>query len=92
MRIAALLTASAKKWWCEFGLEAEDFAGDVERADLAAAVGEKPVEAHRAEGDLVDRRGLLALAVDFGIGRIHHHLVRLALVERQQGACVEGRP
>src|SRR5262245_77982 len=47
------------------GFEAEDVAGQMEGADLAAAVGEQLVGAHRAANHLVDIVGLLILAVDF---------------------------
>ena len=47
------------------GYEAEDVAGQMEGADLAAAVGEQLVGTHRAADHLVDIFGLLVLAVDF---------------------------
>ena len=62
------------------GLEAKDVTGQIERADLAAAVGQHLVGAHCAADDLVEIFGRLGLAVDFGVAtKSHlaaHHLER----------------
>ena len=45
-------------------LEAEQVAGEMEGADLPAAIAQKLVGAHRPAHHLVDEFGILALAVD----------------------------
>src|SRR5262245_5660510 len=47
------------------GFQAKYVAGQVEGTDLAAAVGEQLVGAHRAADHLIDIFGRLILAVDF---------------------------
>jgi hypothetical protein len=47
-------------------LQAKDVAGQVESADLTAAVGQELVAPNRAVNDLVDIVGRLGLSVDFG--------------------------
>src|ERR1051326_9141540 len=52
--------------------QAEHVAGQVEAADLAAAVAEDLVGAHRAADQLVEIIGRLVLAEDFRVARKHH--------------------
>ena len=76
--------------------KAKNIAGQIESADLAAAVAEDFVGADAAADDLVKIVGRFVLAENFGIARIGHHgahqmhrLIERIGVERTIGSGVE---
>ena len=71
-------------------LEAEHVARQVERADLAAAVVEDLVGAHRAADDLVDVIGRLVLAVDLGVAGERHRRAHQLDRAGESAGCSDG--